>query len=265
MPRCSMFVTQPNAIIGQLSIVRYAVERDELAEGDAPDDHLAAAQPQDEQRAEAEEERHARKEESLERDQPRLRRRYSSLARAEPLELAPAPAGRRARRARPTSASCATALMSESCAWICSNRLWIALPKYFTEIDTNGSGISDSSVSRASIDTITRDRHDEHQDRVRRVHDRRADHHADGVQVVGRARHQVAGPVRLEVRERQPLQMREEVVAHVVLDVARGADQDAARQKQKHAADEADGEQEDAVPEQLGARDRRAAGRRSRS
>src|SRR3954465_9989647 len=31
----------------------------------------------------------------------------------------------------------------------------MALPKYFTEIDTNGSGISDQSDNRASIDTIT--------------------------------------------------------------------------------------------------------------
>ena len=52
--------------------------------------------------------------------------------------------------------------------------------------------------------------------RVRRVHDRRADHHADGIQVVGGARHQVAGPMRLEVGERQLLEVREEVVAHVV-------------------------------------------------
>ena len=32
MPRWSMFVTQPNAIIGQLSITRYDVERHELAD-----------------------------------------------------------------------------------------------------------------------------------------------------------------------------------------------------------------------------------------
>ena len=31
----------------------------------------------------------------------------------------------------------------------------MALPKYFTESDTNGSGISDSSVSRGSIDIIS--------------------------------------------------------------------------------------------------------------
>src|SRR5215208_1555263 len=31
----------------------------------------------------------------------------------------------------------------------------MVLPKYLTEIDTNGSGISDHSVRRASIDSIT--------------------------------------------------------------------------------------------------------------
>ena len=85
-----------------------------------------------------------------------------------------------------------------------------------------------------------RQRRDERQHRVRRVHDRRADHHAHGVQVVGGARHQVAGPVRLEVRQRQLLQVREEVVPHVVLDVPRRADQDAAHQEAEDAADEAD-------------------------
>ncbi len=60
---------------------------------------------------------------------------------------------------------------------------------------------------------------DEPQQRVRRVHHRRADHHAHGIQIVGGPRHQVAGAVRLEIGERQPLEMREEVVAHVVLDV----------------------------------------------
>ena len=47
-----------------------------------------------------------------------------------------------------------TALTSDSCAWICSNRLWIWLPKYLTEIDTNGSGTSETSVSHRSIDHI---------------------------------------------------------------------------------------------------------------
>ena len=54
----------------------------------------------------------------------------------------------------PASASCATALTSDSCAWICSNRRWIALPKYFTETDTNGNGMSEYSVSLGSMANI---------------------------------------------------------------------------------------------------------------
>ena len=60
--------------------------------------------------------------------------------------------------------------------------------------------------------------------------------------------------MRLEVRQRQPLQLREEVVAHVVLDVPRRADDDPAHQEAEHAADQADGEQGRAVQRQLGAR-----------
>ena len=33
--------------------------------------------------------------------------------------------------------------------------MWIALPKNFTEMETNGSGMSDQTVRRASIDIIT--------------------------------------------------------------------------------------------------------------
>ena len=131
----------------------------------------------------------------------------------------------------------------------------MALPKYLTEIETNGSGMSDSSVSRRSIDSISAIAATKTSSVFAGIHDRRADHHAHGVQVVGRARHQVAGAVRLEIRERQRLQVREEVVAHVVLDVPRRADQDAAHEEPEHAADQADGEQQAAVLHQLGAGD----------
>ena len=46
MPRCSMFVTQPNAIIGHAEHRQIRVEGDELAERDPAADHLAAAEPQ---------------------------------------------------------------------------------------------------------------------------------------------------------------------------------------------------------------------------
>jgi hypothetical protein len=44
--------------------------------------------------------------------------------------------------------------MSDSCSWIFSNRRWITDPKYLTEIETNGSGMSAMSVSRTSIENI---------------------------------------------------------------------------------------------------------------
>ena len=54
----------------------------------------------------------------------------------------------------------------------------------------------------------------------------------------------IRSPVRLRLieRERQALQMPEEVVADVVLDVARRADDDAAHQEAEHAADDGDGD-----------------------
>src|SRR6266540_1796505 len=59
----------------------------------------------------------------------------------------------------------------------------------------------------------------------------------------------------LEVRQRQLLQVREEVVPHVVFDVARRADEDAALQEQEEPSDQADGEQQQAVFGQLRAGD----------
>ncbi len=58
------------------------------------------------------------------------------------------------------------------------------------------------------------------------VHDARAQHHADRVQIVGGAGHDVAGAVfRVEVlRERD--NVREQIVAQIELDVAGQADQD---------------------------------------
>ena len=108
---------------------------------------------------------------------------------------------------------------------------------------TSGSGSSAMSVSRQSIDSIRTIATTNDEDRVGRVHHRRADHHADGVQVVGGARHQVAGPVPVEIPERQPLQAGEEGVADVVLDVARRADQDPPHQEPEDAAHDGDAEQ----------------------
>src|SRR5262249_59969227 len=58
--------------------------------------------------------------------------------------------------------------------------------------------------------------------------------------------------MRLEIAERQLLEMREEVVAHVVFDIPRGADEDPAHQEAEHAADEADCQKSEPILDELG-------------
>ncbi len=59
----------------------------------------------------------------------------------------------------------------------------------------------------------------------------------------------------LEIGGRQLLQMREEVVPHVVFDIAGRPDEKPSHQEPEHAADQADSQQQDAVLQQLCARD----------
>jgi hypothetical protein len=67
--------------------------------------------------------------------------------------------------------------------------------------------------------------------RVDEVEDAGAEEHPDGAHVVHQPRHQVARLVLLIVRERELLEVREEVVAEVVLDVASDVEDDRARQR----------------------------------
>ena len=65
-----------------------------------------------------------------------------------------------------------------------------------------------------------RDGEDQGRDRRGEVEEAAREHRPDGVQVVGQAGHEVADPLMLVIAEVHPLQMREQVVAHLVLDVA---------------------------------------------
>ncbi len=67
-----------------------------------------------------------------------------------------------------------------------------------------------------------------HHQRVGRVHDPGADHIPHRVQVVGELRHQIAGTVLGVISRRKPHEVRKQIVAEVVLDVARDSDQDPA-------------------------------------
>ena len=81
-------------------------------------------------------------------------------------------------------------------------------------------------------------RHDENGEdhavmRLPAVHDAGAENHAHVVEVVGGARHQLAGAVadvKLRLHQQQAI---EEIAANVELDVARDADQHPARHKRK--------------------------------
>ncbi len=78
--------------------------------------------------------------------------------------------------------------------------------------------------------------HDKH--RLQRVHDHRPGELPDGGQIVCGARHQIAGAMFVKERERLIDEVRVKILTHVVFDVARHADQNAALQKEKEAADE---------------------------
>src|SRR5262249_46341567 len=78
-------------------------------------------------------------------------------------------------------------------------------------------------------------------DRVGRVHDRGAKEHANGVEVVGGARHDVSGAVALIVRGRKALKVREEIIAQVEFNVARDADHDPASEELEDSFEGGDG------------------------
>ncbi len=92
------------------------------------------------------------------------------------------------------------------------------------------------------------------------VHDRRAAEHAHRLQVVGGARHEVAGRVLLEVGRGLPLEAREVEVAEVVLDVAAHRHQEHPLRVAEDPLEGRDEEQQAGVAEEGLARDLDAQG-----
>ncbi len=87
--------------------------------------------------------------------------------------------------------------------------------------------------------------------RVRRVHDRRPQQHADGIQIVGGAGHDVAGAVSLVIRVRKRFQVREEVIAQLVFNIPRNADHQPARQELENPLAQANHHQHKGVRDDL--------------
>ena len=200
MPRCSMFVTQPNAIIGQLSIVRYALNATNWPTVIRPritsrlPSHTTISAPS------------PRKKPMLGKKNPcsTIRRAIALqvlvVRPAEPLEL------RRFLTIGADDADARERLLRDGAhvGQLRLNPLEPLVDRPAEELDRNRHERQRDErpcrVSRASIDDHHRQRDRERQHRVGRVHDRRADHHPHGAEVVGRARHQVAGAMRLEIR-----------------------------------------------------------------
>ena len=86
---------------------------------------------------------------------------------------------------------------------------------------------------------------------VGRIHDGRTQQHADRVQVVGHASHDVAGAMVVVVRGRLFFELGEEVVAEIELDIARDTDNDPAHEEQQDAVGHGDGDQQAGVGEDL--------------
>ena len=86
---------------------------------------------------------------------------------------------------------------------------------------------------------------------VGRIHDGGAEQHADGVEVVGGAGHDVAGAVALVVGVGETLKVGEEVVAEVEFDVSADADDYVAGEELEDAFEEGDADDEQAIGEEL--------------
>jgi hypothetical protein len=80
-------------------------------------------------------------------------------------------------------------------------------------------------------------REDHRQHRLGPVHDARSEHHANGIEVIGRTRHDVARAVlRIEVA-REGHQTREHVVSQIELDISGYADEDHSHPVLEYALD----------------------------
>ena len=225
------------------------VEGDELANREPPVDDLAAAQPQHDQGADPEQEGQARVEEALQADQAAVAAQELGVGALEAGQLglllavgADDPdSGQRLLRHR------------RQLGQLGLDPLEAAMDGRAEAVDRDRDERQrhQGHAGQPRIDRQHQEDRDDEDDAGRdRVHHRRAGHHADGRQVVGRARHQVAGAPGLEVGQRQPLQVAEEVVADVELDVPRGNDELLPHLEAEPAADAGDGQQRRGVAAQ---------------
>ena len=116
---------------------------------------------------------------------------------------------------------------------------------------TIGKGKKAYNVSLGLIESMKARAPGGKHNRVRRIHDGRPQQHADGIQVIGGARHNVAGSRALVVGIGKTSRCRNKIVAQVEFDFARNADDDPAGQKLENAFDRGHRQQQQRIGKQL--------------
>ena len=201
------------------------VERDQLTDRDATGNHLATPQPEHQQRTQAEQQRQAGVERPLQANQPAVARDVLLVGLAELREfgalLAVRPHDSHARQVLLRHGAQLGELLLDALEPPVDRRAE-DLDRHRDKRQRQQRDHRQPRIDRDHQD----DGDDEHERGLGRIHHRWPGHHADGVEVVGRTRHQVAGPAFLVERRRQALQVPEEIVAEVVLHVPRDADDD---------------------------------------
>ncbi len=222
---------------GPGKLVHVRGEGDELTDVDAPEQYLAAAHPQDQDHRESEHQFQRRPQHSHQADQLQAAPDIFQVGFLEVADL------RFFLRERPHDARAGKVFLGArgnigEAGLDALEALVNAAPEILD--DNRHHGQRRKRVQRQARAGVVHEdqRADGEDDGIGRVHDRRAQQVADGVQVIGRARHDVAHAHALIVRIRKLFEVAEEVVAQVEFDVARDANHHPARQELENALGE---------------------------
>ena len=214
-----------------------AAERHELAERQPPADDVAAADPDDQQAAEAKAQRETRIERRLEPNEASIRRHVVVVGKTEACQLG------RFLSIRADNANAGERFLDDR-AHVGQLGLDALEPAVDRVAEVPG-GHRDARQRQQGDEGEPEvdpghDANGDHEPdhRADEVHHRRPDEHPHGRQIVGGARHQVAGAIGLKIFERQPLEVAEKIVAEGIFNLPGGADKLDAHQVAERAVDD---------------------------
>jgi hypothetical protein len=253
-PRSKMLTTPAERDHRPVQHREVGAEGHELAEADGPRHHLPAAQPQHHHRAGAHEQLDAGIEGAVHPHQAPVAPHVLVVHRGEALEL------RLLLRVGAHHAGARQVLLHEGghVGQLCLHALEpvVDAAAEVAHQQRNQHERQQREQQQAGADAHhQRDRAHEGGDGGGRVHDAGAEHHPHRGQVAHGAAHQIADPVALEVAQVEARQVREQVRAQRVLDLAAEADQDGAHPVTEEALDRHQTDQHRRVQRELRAGD----------